>query len=84
MGCALIGALWVMGEEKALLGPEARLLLMVGLLGAFTTFSTFGLETMNLIAKGQWLAAGGNVAGSLLLGLLGVWGGMTMARAVWR
>ncbi|MBN2583884.1 MAG: fluoride efflux transporter CrcB [Planctomycetes bacterium] len=83
LGCLLIGSLWVMGEEKSLLGPEMRLMLMVGLLGAFTTFSTFGLETMNLVAKGQWLAAGGNVLASVLLGLLGVWLGMTVTRAVW-
>ena len=84
VGCFVIGGLWVMGYEKSLLGPEMRLMLMVGLLGAFTTFSTFGLETMHLVAAGRWPAAVANVAASVALGLLGVWLGMTLARAAWR
>ena len=82
-GCLVIGLVWVLGEEKAMLSPQGRLLLMTGLLGAFTTFSTFGLETVGLVSKGQWLAAGGNIAGNVLLGLIAVLGGMAIARSVW-
>jgi CrcB protein len=83
-GCFIIGGFWVMGDEKSLLGPEMRLMLMVGLIGAFTTFSTFSLETIHLVAAGRWVAAAANVAASVALGLIGVWLGMTLARAVWK
>ena len=47
LGCLIIGFLAALAEEKFLLGPNARLLLMVGFCGAFTTFSTFIFETAN-------------------------------------
>ena len=57
IGCFLIGLFSSLAEEKFLIGPEGRLLLMVGFCGAFTTFSTFMLETANLIKAGEsWLA----------------------------
>jgi len=67
-GCFLIGFLNTLSEVKHLLGPNARVLLMVGFCGAFTTFSTFILETSNLIKEGKILEASVNGIGSLLLG----------------
>lgn len=81
-GCLAIGFLWILVAEKSALSPRWQLLLATGLLGAFTTFSTFSLETVELINKGQWLTAGGNVAGSVVLGLAAVVGGMALARAI--
>jgi fluoride exporter len=81
-GCLAIGFLWILIAEKSVLSPRWQLLLATGLLGAFTTFSTFSLETVELINKGQWLTAGGNVAGSVVLGLAAVVGGMALARAI--
>ena len=69
-GCLVIGFLSSLSEEKFLLGPNARLLLMAGFCGAFTTFSTFMLETGNLIRAGEMLRAFANVAVSVLAGFV--------------
>jgi fluoride exporter len=69
-GCFLIGFLAALSEEKFSLGPNARLLLMVGFCGAFTTFSAFMLETANLIKGGESLHALTNVVVSVAIGFL--------------
>lgn len=68
IGCFVIGFLAAVAEEKFLLGPEARMLLMAGFCGAFTTFSTFMLETSNLIKDGEIFRAFLNVAASIVIG----------------
>lgn len=73
VGCFLIGLL---AAKSDALGNDSRLLMMTGLLGGFTTFSAFGLETMLLIQKREWLFASSNVVLSVVLGLLAVWLGM--------
>lgn len=78
-GCFAIGVL-----ATALTGPlmareEVRLALLVGVLGGYTTFSSFGRETMALVHDGQWLFAGLNVLASNALGLAGVFAGDRMA-----
>lgn len=78
-GCFAIGALAALGEERGL-SPEARLFWMVGVLGGFTTFSTFGYETMALVREGSTAAAVLNVAGHVLAGLSAVWAGAAAAR----
>lgn len=67
-GCFLVGFLAALAEEKFLLGPSARLLLMVGFCGAFTTFSTFMLETANLMKDGETGRAFLNVLASVVAG----------------
>lgn len=69
-GCFAIGLLNALAEMKWLLGPEARILLMTGFCGAFTTFSTFMLETSNLLKDGEALRALINIAGSLIGGFI--------------
>ena len=74
LGCLLIGVL----AAAALAGPLAmredyRLGLMVGVLGGFTTFSAFGLETFSLATKGQTISAIAYIAASVILALLAVW-----------
>jgi len=70
IGCFLIGFFASLSEEKFLIGPEVRLLLMVGFCGAFTTFSTFMLETANLLKDGENFQALLNIFLSLILGFL--------------
>jgi CrcB protein len=69
-GCFLIGFLSILAEERAVLGPQGRLLLMTGFCGAFTTFSTFILETGNLLKDGEMFRAFLNVALSLVVGFI--------------
>ncbi|MBI5596021.1 MAG: CrcB family protein [Elusimicrobia bacterium] len=69
-GCFLIGLFNALAEVKFALGPAARLFLMAGFCGAFTTFSTLILETANLAADGQALKALFNYLGSGVLGFL--------------
>jgi len=79
-GSLAMGLLYVWLVERAALAPEWRAFLMVGLLGAFTTFSTFSIETFNLIEAGQPLRAAGNVVASALLCVLAAWGGVLAGR----
>ncbi len=69
-GCFVIGFLAAIADEKFLLGPNAKIFLMVGFCGAYTTFSTFMLETANLIKDGEMGRAFLNVAGSVVIGFI--------------
>jgi CrcB protein len=60
--------------------PDARAFVLVGLCGGFTTFSSFSLQTMQLMQGGEALRAGAYVVGSVALCLISVWAGMTLAR----
>ena len=79
LGCAVIGFLAVLTEEKFLLGPSARVLLMAGFCGAFTTFSTFMLETVYLLRDGETLRAAANIGVSVALGFVALRLGMVLA-----
>jgi len=81
-GCWLIGFLVVLSEEKFLLGPTARIFLMIGFCGAYTTFSTFMLETANLMKDGENLRAFMNVLLSVLLGFVALRIGIFSARLI--
>jgi len=81
-GCFAIGFLAVLAGEKGSIGPTGRLFWMVGVLGGFTTFSTFGYETFALARDGSHVLAAGNVVGQVLLGLAAVWAGVVLARLV--
>ena len=82
LGCFAIGVLATLLEERSAIGPSTRWFLLVGLLGGFTTFSTFGFETWRLVEAGDWSRAAGNVLGSTGAGLAAVAGGVALARAV--
>jgi CrcB protein len=76
IGSFLLGALMHVGLQTALLSPTARLVLGTGVLGGFTTYSTFNYETLQYLQEGAWGLAGLNVAATLLVcvaaGALGV------------
>ena len=69
-GCFAIGLVWGLVENRDLFNPAIRLFILTGVLGGFTTFSTFSLETYNLVRQGDWLGAGLNAGLSVFLGLL--------------
>jgi CrcB protein len=78
LGCLMAGLLAGLAEEHDLISPEARLLLFTGVLGGFTTFSAFGLETMFLLRKGEVAIAAANVGLSVALGLAALWVGLAV------
>jgi len=80
IGCLVIGFFAALLEERSTLDPAWRIFLLVGVLGGFTTFSSFGLETMALVRAGNFGLALGNVLGSVGGGLAGVWLGAAAAR----
>ena len=82
LGSFLIGYFFVLLLERSIATEAWRLAVLVGLLGSFTTFSTFSLETMNLITDGAYFRAGLNVFLSVFLCLAGTWVGITLARAL--
>jgi len=83
LGCLAIGVLAELSEARGLLTAEMRALLVVGLLGGFTTFSTFANETMSAVRDNALLIAAGNILLSVGLGLLGVWLGRLLAHNIW-
>jgi CrcB protein len=81
IGCFMIGLLWQF-FEMFIISPNTRLLIFVGTLGALTTFSTYGLETLNLIRESEIKFAILNILASNLLGLLMVYCGFITSRCL--
>lgn len=79
-GSLVMGFLYVFLVERVALGPEWRALLMVGLLGGFTTFSSFSIETMNLIEAGDLFKAGANILASIIMCLAATGLGIILGR----
>ena len=73
LGCLLIGYLAGLADSRQLFAPELRLFAFIGLLGGFTTFSTFGYETVALARDTGYLQAAVNVGLHVVLGLMLVW-----------
>jgi CrcB protein len=69
-GCLIAGLLAGLAAKQDMFGPDTRLLLFTGVLGGFTTFSAFGLETLLLIKRGELAVAAANAVLSVTLGLL--------------
>ncbi|MDT8397012.1 MAG: fluoride efflux transporter CrcB [Pseudomonadales bacterium] len=80
VGSFLIGIAYVLIIEKAHLGPSWRAVVMVGFLGAFTTFSTFSMDAVELLLEGQLLAALVYVLSSVVVCIVMAWLGLTLFR----
>ena len=79
LGCLLIGIAVGLVDSRQVFGPDFKLFAVVGLLGGFTTWSTFGYETLTLLREAEYLRATANVAIHVMLGLVLVWTGYALA-----
>jgi len=73
IGSAVLGLLAGVSESRFVFGPNLRLFLFIGMLGGFTTYSTFSFESFALLREGLYLRAAANVFGTVVLCLIGVW-----------
>ncbi|MEM7209668.1 MAG: fluoride efflux transporter CrcB [Pseudomonadota bacterium] len=79
-GSFALGLLGILFMSRFSVPDEIRLALLVGVLGAFTTFSAFSFDTLNLFEQGAIMKAAANVLANVFLCLLAVWGGAQLAR----
>ena len=82
VGCFLAGAVFYITEERFLVSPTVRAIVLIGFLGGFTTFSSYGLQTFTLLRDGEFGLATLNVAVSNVFGLLMVWTGYVACKAL--
>jgi CrcB protein len=80
VGSIIMGSAYVMMIERMDVSPELRAGITIGLLGAFTTFSTVSIETLNLLESGETFKAGLNILLSVTLCVSGCWLGMILGR----
>jgi len=79
LGCFLVGLLFYFFQERSV-NETLRAVILIGLLGGFTTFSSFGLQTFTMLQDGEFGLAALNIAASNLIGLCLVWAGYTLAK----
>lgn len=84
LGCFAIGFLAQLAESRGAFTSDTRMFVFIGLLGGFTTFSSFGNETINLLREGETWNALANVGANVIFGLLLVWLGRAIAYWIWR
>jgi len=80
LGCLAAGILMALATKQGLFSQNTRLVLFFGLLGGFTTFSAFGLETVDLLQRQEFLWAGLYVVLTVFVGFLALWLGMSAVR----
>jgi CrcB protein len=82
IGCFIIGFLFYFFYDRSLTTPTARTVVLIGVIGGFTTFSSYGLQTFTLLRDGEVFLALVNVVASNVLGLALVWLGYVLAKAI--
>ena len=82
LGCLLFGIVWAAAGERDTISPEMRTIILVGFMGAFTTFSTFVSETSNLLSDAELLIALANLAFQLVTGIGVFYLGLAIGRAI--
>jgi fluoride exporter len=75
VGCFAFGVIAGAAEQRVALSPEVRMFLLAGVIGGFTTFSSYAFESFALLRDGQFLAASVNIVGQVVAGLVGLWAG---------
>ena len=83
IGCFLFGLVWGILEERIVISPHTRIIVLTGFMGAFTTFSTYMFENLSLMQHGQWHMGLVNILGQNVVGLVLVFLGLALGRAVW-
>jgi fluoride exporter len=82
IGCLLTGAIFSLTEQRFLISPTLRTMILMGLVGGFTTFSSYGLQTFTLLRDGEFGLATLNIGVSNVLGLLLVWAGYALVKVL--
>jgi CrcB protein len=82
LGAFVFGLIWSLVETRLVLSVETRVILLSGFLGGFTTFSSFMFESVALMTDGQWGLAALNLGGQVLAGLVAVFLGLALGRAL--
>ncbi|MDY0226116.1 MAG: fluoride efflux transporter CrcB [Desulfomicrobium apsheronum] len=82
LGCFLFGLVWILSEERGFLSAQARILILTGFMGAFTTFSTFIFESGGILNDGQWLKLALNLGGQNLVGFMALYLGTGLGRII--
>ena len=80
VGCLAFGFVWTLAEERLIISGEMRFIILVGFMGAFTTFSTFAFETSGMLSDAEWRYAAGNFLGHNVGGVAAVIGGMALGK----
>ncbi len=79
-GSFLLGLVFAVAMDRAVLAPEVRVPVMIGFIGSYTTFSTLMLESWQLVEDGDYLFMFGNLVGSVVIGMLAVVAGLALGR----
>ena len=82
VGCFIVGLLFYLMQERYLVNENVRSIVLIGLIGGFTTFSSLGLQTFTLLRDNEIALAALNIIASNVLGLLLVWAGYTLGKAL--
>lgn len=81
-GCFLAGLFWAWSQDRVSVSGETRVIVLMGFMGAFTTFSTFAVETSAMVRDSQWLKACGNMALHNGIGMVALFLGLATGRVV--
>ncbi len=81
-GAFVLGLLFALSVERGVLPAEIRAPVLIGFIGAYTTFSTLALESWRLIEDGSYLLGAANLAGSMVIGIVAVVAGLMAGRAL--
>lgn len=80
LGCFLFGLVWSLAEDRLSISGEMRTVILIGFFGAFTTFSGFAFETIQLMRDAQWASAAGNIMAQNAVGITGLFLGLMAGR----